>query len=676
MPLSPPNFERSAATRAGQIAVTFAFFSIFNAVAAHFQIGNGISILFPATAVSIVACMYFGVWAAIGVILGTIVTPWATASDLSSLLLSGTISAVEGLIPCLVFRLRRDLVRDLRDMRSLMAFLLFGTILNTACSAIAGNLLLVPHPRGVWIDWRDVFIWWIADFTAALLLAMPALAFGGALVSRIRSDHADQPRTITNTLQVVTMIILLGFAASFAIRAYLLNLMETERLEQQQSWARAEETLNRMHANFLQAAFLDAADPSVARKLDASRKTNDEFTRELTPILLHASPELDREFPRIAGEARQWFGKVVAAMARSENIPNAEAGAHNIGRDISSLREMMERANTSAWNVYRANRDRMMTVTWMVDAIVFLILIFALATLMISITRPFAQIRGAITAMREGDLPDASRIDSRYLEFRSIAETLEETAIALRHREEELRLQTERAMAASQHKSDFLAKMSHELRTPLNSIVGFTDILLHQEAIAPDKRLAFLSNVATSGRHLLNLINDLLDLARVESGKMKMHFENIDLREAITNTVASTAPLFARKKQHVEVSMLDEPMVVLADVSRVEQVLLNLLSNANKFSPEGEKITVRSSASDGKWLIDIVDRGIGISSEDQRRIFDEFEQVHTRGPESAGTGLGLALAKRFVEAHGGKIEVRSALGEGSSFTVTLPQAIS
>jgi two-component system CheB/CheR fusion protein len=118
----------------------------------------------------------------------------------------------------------------------------------------------------------------------------------------------------------------------------------------------------------------------------------------------------------------------------------------------------------------------------------------------------------------------------------------------------------------------------------------------------------------------------------------------------------------------------DEPMMVHADVSRVEQVLLNLLANANKFSPEGDKITIRSGAADRSWRIEVIDHGIGISAEDQHRIFDEFEQLHRRGPNSTGTGLGLALAKRFVEAHGGVIEVASALGSGSTFSVTLPKS--
>jgi signal transduction histidine kinase len=541
---------RRILTRIGQVAITFALFSFCNAIAYQFEIENGVSILFPATAIGIVCCMSFGLWGALGVILGTMATPWGAQADFMGLFLSGVISAAEGMIPWAVFRARRDLSSDLRDMRSLRAFLLFGTLVNTAFSAIAGNLLIVKHADGAAMVWRDVFVWWLADFVAAILLALPALAFGGAFVSRLRKEPHGPPRTIANTLQIVTVIVLLGFCASFTIRTYLLN----------------------------------AAD-------------------------------------------------------------------------------------------FAAKRHKIMMVATLVDGFLFLTLLLAAATLVLNVSRPFAQVRGVIASMREDGRLDASRIDSRYLEFRSIAETLEETSAELRRREEALRLQTERAIAASRHKSDFLAKMSHELRTPLNSIIGFSDLIIEQDKVMdPSKRVAFLENVSKSARHLLDLINDLLDIAKVEAGKMTMHMEQVDLRRAIRNTVASTAPLFGRKRQEVEVSMPDEPMLVRADISRVEQVLLNLLSNANKFSPEGERISIRSKAPDPtKWRIEVADHGIGISKDDQSRIFDEFEQVQAHARGSTGTGLGLALAKHLVEAHGGTIDVVSEVGAGAVFGVTLPR---
>ena len=663
LPMLSPT-TRAALVRAGQIALTFAVFAFFNALAFHFEVENGVSILFPATAISIIACMWIGPWAAIGIVLGTVVTPWGPVTA-SQLVISGLLAAVEGLIPYYIFRFRRDLTADLRDMKSLVVFLIFGAVVNSAISAILGNLFVIAHPPGVLIVWREVFVWWIADFTAALLIATPALAFGGTLLARVKGSD-EKPRTIGNALQIVTVIILLGFAASFVIRTYLLNRLEQEWLAQQQVWLGAQETLNRMHANFLRASSIDNREPGAAARLEAVRRTNEEFLRTIRSATAGASDELTRELPVVAADVSAWFDRAERGAVQT----GARTGAR-----ILSLRGMMDRANARAWKRFTETRRKIMFVAAVVDAIVFTILILAATTLLYTISRPFAQLRTAIRAIREGEPFDAARIDSRYLEFRSIAETLEETAAELRRREEELRLQTEKAVKASRHKSEFLAKMSHELRTPLNSIIGFSDLMSEQEStMSSQKRLAFLDNVATSARHLLKLINDLLDIAKVESGKMKLHLENIDLRLSIANTVASTQPLFVRKNQEVDVQTPEQPMMAHADAGRIEQILLNLLSNANKFTPEGETIVISGGAEDRMWRIDVADRGIGISAADQQRIFDEFEQVYTTGTHSTGTGLGLALVKRFVEAHGGTIEVESAPGAGSRFSVRLPRA--
>ncbi len=546
---------KRALTRAGQVLLTFAGFALLNSIATDFQVETGVSILFPATGFGILAVMFFGPIAAIGIIGATIVTPWAPENPPHILFASGVVSAIEALIPWLVFKTRRDLRTDLRDMKSLLVFLVFGTIVNTGFSAIAGNLLVIEHPEGLRLVGHEIFAWWLADFTAALLIAMPILAFSGALRRGAASER--EPRTIVNTLQIVIAIILLGFAASFATRTYVLNRTE----------------------------------------------------QSLTPS-----------------------------------------------------------------SVFAQKRAKLMLVANMVDGLVFVIIAAGSFTVLYRVSRPLKQIRGAIDGMRRGEPLEAARISSPYLEFRSIASALEETSRELRDREVALRLQTERAVAASKHKSEFLAKMSHELRTPLNSIIGFSELLAEQETtIETPRRLAFLDNVTSSARHLLHLINDLLDIAKVESGKMKMHFENVDLRLAIANTVASTTPLFHRKKQELEVAVPPEPMMARADIGRVEQVLLNLLANANKFSGEGQKIHIRSAPEESAWRIDVIDHGIGISADDQKRIFDEFEQVHPRGPASAGTGLGLAVAKRFVEMHGGEIDVESTLGAGSRFSVRLPR---
>jgi hypothetical protein len=281
-------FRNRTLLRLGQAALTFVCFAACNLVAVQFQVVEGVSILFPATAVAIVACMAIGGWAAAAVVLATIATPWTHDVTLPELVTSGLVCAAEGMIPYLVFRMRHELTRDLRDMRSLVMFLTFGTIVNTGVSAVLGNLFVVPV-----FTWRAVFVWWISGFVAALLLALPILAFGGALLNH---RSVTPPRTITNALEIVTVILLLGFGASFAIRTHLLDRLEDERLAQQQTWSAAQEKLERMHANFVRATLGDV-------RLETARQTHADLTADLTPLLMKASPELHRDFPRVTAEA-------------------------------------------------------------------------------------------------------------------------------------------------------------------------------------------------------------------------------------------------------------------------------------------------------------------------------------------------------------------------------------
>src|SRR5437763_9788611 len=238
------------------------------------------------------------------------------------------LGAVEALIPWFVFRVRRDLQSDLRDMKSLLVFLLFGTVVNTGFSAIAGNLLVVEHPQGLHLVWHEVFVWWIADFTAALLIAMPILAFSGALRRGTATER--QPRAIVNTLQIVMAIILFGFAASFATRTYLLNHLEGERLEQQAMWWEAEETLNKMHSNFLRAAFVNENDPNAQRMIGDGRRLNERYIGDLD-VAFRAMPQLSKRFPLIAAKTRDWFRSAEQAILQHTAAPAGEEIAHRTG---------------------------------------------------------------------------------------------------------------------------------------------------------------------------------------------------------------------------------------------------------------------------------------------------------------------------------------------------------
>ena len=227
---------------------------------------------------------------------------------------------------------------------------------------------------------------------------------------------------------------------------------------------------------------------------------------------------------------------------------------------------------------------------------------------------------------------------------------------------------------ANKHKSEFLANMSHELRTPLNAIIGFSEVLLERMfGEMNEKQEEYLKDIHSSGQHLLSLINDILDLSKVEAGRMELNLADFDLPTAIGNALTLIRERALRHGIALE-SELDAALgAIRADERKFKQVMVNLLSNAVKFTPEGGKITVRARAAGEMVEVAVIDTGVGIALEDHHLVFEEFKQVgsdYTRKAE--GTGLGLPLARRFVELHGGAMRLDSELGKGSAFSFTLP----
>jgi signal transduction histidine kinase len=239
----------------------------------------------------------------------------------------------------------------------------------------------------------------------------------------------------------------------------------------------------------------------------------------------------------------------------------------------------------------------------------------------------------------------------------------------------EIEIKSRELATASQHKSEFLANMSHELRTPLNAILGFSEVL--QERMfgeINEKQAEYLADILESGRHLLGLINDILDLSKIEAGRMELEPSEFDLPSAIENTLILVRERAQRRGIKLGQTLDERLGPIHADERKVKQVLLNLLSNALKFTPEGGRIDVRAALQDGVAEISVSDTGVGIAPEDQDAVFEEFRQVGSAAKKVEGTGLGLAISRKFVELHGGKIWVCSEVGKGSTFSFTLPHS--
>jgi signal transduction histidine kinase len=225
---------------------------------------------------------------------------------------------------------------------------------------------------------------------------------------------------------------------------------------------------------------------------------------------------------------------------------------------------------------------------------------------------------------------------------------------------------------ASRHKSDFLATMSHELRTPLNSIIGFSEVLQEQMfGELNERQLAYVEDVLKAGRHLLELINDVLDLAKVEAGRMELELSEVSLPDLLRSAVSMHSERAGRGGIVLALSTEPAEITITADERRVRQIVFNLLSNAVKFTPPDGRVDIAARLDDGHVEIAVADTGPGISAEDHEMIFEEFEQT-TDGRSAEGTGLGLPLSRKLVELHGGRLWVESEPGRGSTFRFTLP----
>jgi signal transduction histidine kinase len=265
-------------------------------------------------------------------------------------------------------------------------------------------------------------------------------------------------------------------------------------------------------------------------------------------------------------------------------------------------------------------------------------------------------------------------LEVQSMQLQGTVEELKQVNRDLQSRKQELQLTNRQLETANRLKSQFLATMSHELRTPLNSIIGFSELLEDETygSLNP-KQKKYVGNIVISSKHLLQLINDVLDLAKVESGTIEVRREPLSLPDTIALVRSMVEPLATKKDINLVIEIEPGVETVAADPARLRQILYNLLSNAIKFTPSGGVVSIEAVRHEGDVAISVADTGIGIGEEDQQRIFFEFLQADgAYARKYEGTGLGLALTRKLVELYGGRIWVESAPGKGSRFTFTIP----
>jgi signal transduction histidine kinase len=262
-----------------------------------------------------------------------------------------------------------------------------------------------------------------------------------------------------------------------------------------------------------------------------------------------------------------------------------------------------------------------------------------------------------------------------FLDFETtIAKTIRHVEVLREARRRQA--ENQRLELASQHKSQFLANMSHELRTPLNAILGYTELILDSiYGEMPQKARDVLDRVQRNGRHLLGLINDVLDLSKIEAGQLSLSLADYSLKDVVHGVYSAVEPLALEKKIALRIEVPSDLPPGRGDERRLTQVLLNLVGNAIKFTDNGE-VVIRATASNGLFNLSVRDTGPGISEADQTKLFQEFQQVdNSITRKKGGTGLGLAISKRIIEMHGGRIWVESREGQGSTFSFTLPATV-
>jgi signal transduction histidine kinase len=413
------------------------------------------------------------------------------------------------------------------------------------------------------------------------------------------------------------------------------------------------------------------------RSLDAILRQLNQFGYDLDRLQFVARDEVE-----LLGRVRADYDEFIRVVTRVVEL--IRSGRVAEGRELqlaqaTPLADRLERLTNQLVN--QAEADMVASVDTSHDAFVrarWAVIGFAVAAIVLALVLGFAiswSLVGAVSAMDTSLAQIASGDFSRRVDIPNRDE-LGVLAANLNRMNDELGRLYRELEAASRHKSEFLANMSHELRTPLNAIIGFSEVLDDRMfGEVNEKQAEYVRIILTSGRHLLSLINDILDLSKVEAGRMELDLGTFNLRMALENALTLVRERAMRHGLALALTVDETLEDVVADERKFKQVLLNLLSNAVKFTPSGGKVTVRGEARADAVAISISDTGIGMSEEDVELALTAFGQVDSRMTRRYdGTGLGLPLAKAIVELHRGRLEIDSHPGRGTTVTVALPSA--
>jgi signal transduction histidine kinase len=388
---------------------------------------------------------------------------------------------------------------------------------------------------------------------------------------------------------------------------------------------------------------LSAADPSADRKIAAATSLFYIISGN-TASPLPTGSQSTTPVERILGQADRFASSVASDVGATARVTRARAN-ELVAKNRSSF--------TSSRNLLIG----MGTGS--------LVLAFALGLLLSwSVVRPLRRTEDRLDEIGAGDFGGRLEVANRD-EIGSLAAKVNSTTDQLERIQRQLEL-------ASEHKSQFLANMSHELRTPLNAIIGFSEVL-HEQMFGElnERQLAYTIDILEAGRHLLSLINDVLDLAKIEAGRMDLDLSQVEIPDVLRSAVSIHAD--RARSAGIELSLSTEPeeITITGDERRVRQIVFNLVSNAVKFTPSGGRVDISALAENGQVEIAVADTGPGIAAADLDTIFEEFHQTEA-GKQAEGTGLGLPLSRKLVELHGGRLWAESEVGRGSTFRFTLP----